>query len=172
MQGSIPAALQFWRPACLYNKGTVCSQADCQAVSQLCSQLHMSFAACHAGRVTMLAAVYSQATPFCLETHPSSCLLSSSVPDIIGQVNATLLPQVRLEMDTPTGRRVRAHKAKGLTDHGADKSMFNNEAEGRTMSVAEYFEKAYGLRCHLAAPLQPSFLHAVCSIALLACMPL
>ena len=49
-------------------------------------------------------------------------------------------------MDTPTGKRVRAHKAKGLTDQGANGSMFMNEAEGREMSVAEYFEKTYGLR--------------------------
>ena len=49
-------------------------------------------------------------------------------------------------MNTPSGRRVRGHKAKGLTKEGADRAMFHNEVEGREMSVAEYFEKAHGIR--------------------------
>ena len=55
--------------------------------------------------------------------------------------------QVRLEMDTATGRRIRGHKARGLAANGPNESMFMNTAEGREMSVAEYYEKTYGIRC-------------------------
>lgn len=49
-------------------------------------------------------------------------------------------------MDTRQGRRIRAHRAIGLSDNGADTAMFFHEAEGREMSVAEYYELAYGIR--------------------------
>ena len=47
--------------------------------------------------------------------------------------------QVRLEMVNAKGeKRVRGHKAKGLTDRGAKDEYFHNEAEGRQMNVAEW----------------------------------
>ncbi|KAK9811129.1 hypothetical protein WJX73_005016 [Symbiochloris irregularis] len=54
--------------------------------------------------------------------------------------------KVRLEMETAAGKRVRGHKAKGLTTEGADQCMFMNEKEGRQMSVAEYYHMEYGVR--------------------------
>ena len=44
------------------------------------------------------------------------------------------------------GNKKRTYKVKTLTTEGADQLMFENEQEGREMSVAEYFEKQYKMR--------------------------
>jgi eukaryotic translation initiation factor 2C len=44
---------------------------------------------------------------------------------------------------THLGEKKRRYKVKGLTEMGANKMMFMNEAEGREMSVAEYFESKH-----------------------------
>lgn len=42
----------------------------------------------------------------------------------------------------------RKYKVKGIkAEGGAASTFFMNEQEGREMSVAEYFEKQYNLRC-------------------------
>lgn len=50
-------------------------------------------------------------------------------------------------MTTLHGNTKRKYKVKGIkAEGGAAGTMFNNEAEGREMSVAEYFEKQYQVR--------------------------
>jgi hypothetical protein len=56
-----------------------------------------------------------------------------------------LLVAAQIEV-THMGTKKRLYKVKTLTDKGADALMFENEQEGREMSVAEYFEAQYKMR--------------------------
>ena len=40
----------------------------------------------------------------------------------------------------------RSYKARGLTNKAADTAEFQNEAEGTTMTVAQYFQQNYNIR--------------------------
>ena len=57
-------------------------------------------------------------------------------------------PQVEV---THLGNKKRKYRVKGL-EQAADRLTFHNEQENRDMSVAEYFEKAYGRRCAFLLP--------------------
>lgn len=47
---------------------------------------------------------------------------------------------------THLGAKKRKYRVKGL-ERGADQLTFHNEQESRDMTVAEYFEKQYKMRC-------------------------
>ena len=47
----------------------------------------------------------------------------------------------------------RRYRAKGLTDKGPRDLVFHNEQEQRDMTVLEYFERQYNIKCaHLPQP--------------------
>lgn len=43
------------------------------------------------------------------------------------------------------GGSKRAYKVKGLTTRAADEAEFDNDQEGTRMTVAAYFQQAYGI---------------------------
>ena len=45
------------------------------------------------------------------------------------------------------GSSKRAYKVRGLTTLAADEAKFDNEKEGTRMTVAHYYQQAYGIRC-------------------------
>ena len=55
------------------------------------------------------------------------------------------------------GSRKRSHKAKGVTEQGADRQLFHSAKEGRDMSVAEYYLVEYDCRQATGVSLQLRF---------------
>ena len=58
---------------------------------------------------------------------------------------------VQILLDMPVkggGSRKRSHKARGITEQGADRQFFDRvlNGESRPMSVAEYYHTEYGCR--------------------------
>ena len=63
---------------------------------------------------------------------------------------------VQILLDMPIkggGSRKRSHKARGITEQGADRQFFDRvlNEESRPMSVAQYYYTEYGCRWGLAA---------------------
>lgn len=72
-----------------------------------------------------------------------------------------LAVQVEVRKDGQVRRR---YRAKGLTDKGPRDLVFFNEQEQRDMSVLEYFERQYEIKCaHLP---QPGTLYALPAVIL------
>ena len=44
-------------------------------------------------------------------------------------------------------RSVRRWKAKGLTDRSAREMTFHDEKRGRDLSVADYYQETYNIKC-------------------------
>ena len=56
----------------------------------------------------------------------------------------------RMQVEVRHGRgggNKRGYKVKGLTENAADDCYFENDAEGKRMSVADYFTQSYGIKC-------------------------
>ena len=47
------------------------------------------------------------------------------------------------------GGNKRGYKVKGLTENAADDCYFENDSEGKRMTVADYFTQSYGIKCVL-----------------------
>ena len=55
--------------------------------------------------------------------------------------------QVEVRHGKNGGGARRAYKVKGLTTKAADEAEFDNDQEGGRMTVAAYFQQAYGIGC-------------------------
>ena len=57
----------------------------------------------------------------------------------------------------------RVYKVKGLTEKAADNSYFESDQGGAKMTVAQYFEQSYGIKC---APFQLAAIvwHVACQV--------
>ena len=77
---------------------------------------------------------------FCSEC--KACDILSHTPG--NKASCNLQVEVRHGSSGNGGPR-RAYKVKGLTLKAADEAEFENEQEGTSMTVAQYFQQAYGI---------------------------